>query len=30
VLEEIVRAVNPSALPLPTQWPAASVTQPTA
>jgi alpha/beta superfamily hydrolase len=30
VLEEIVRAVNPSALPLPTQWPAASVVQPTA
>ena len=30
VLDEIVRAVNPSALPLPTEWPAASVTQPTA
>ena len=30
VLEEIVRAVNPSALPLPTEWPAASVGQPTA
>lgn len=30
VLDEIVRAVNPSALPLPTVWPAASVTQPTA
>ena len=29
VLDEIVRAVNPSALPLPTEWPAASVTQPT-
>ncbi len=28
VLEEIVRAVNPAALPLPTEWPAASVTQP--
>jgi alpha/beta superfamily hydrolase len=28
VLEEIVRAVNPAALPLPTQWPAASVAQP--
>ncbi|GAA4054786.1 hypothetical protein GCM10022282_14860 [Agromyces indicus] len=26
VLEEIVRAVNPAALPLPTEWPAASVT----
>ncbi len=28
VLEEIVRAINPAALPLPTEWPAASVTQP--
>ncbi len=26
VLEEVVRAVNPSALPLPTQWPAATPT----
>ncbi|GGI47263.1 alpha/beta superfamily hydrolase [Agromyces flavus] len=30
VLEEIVRAVNPAALPLPTHWPAASVAQPEA
>ncbi|MBM7505026.1 alpha/beta hydrolase [Agromyces aurantiacus] len=28
VLEEIVRAVNPAALPLPTQWPAGSVSTP--
>jgi alpha/beta superfamily hydrolase len=27
VLDEIVRAVNPAALPLPTEWPAASVTE---
>ena len=28
VLDEIVRAVNPAALPLPTEWPAASVAPP--